>query len=214
MDPIIPQLAGAMLPAMQALVPMGPRRRLATSSICDALTSVEPLLAHRYGGPVYRRFEGCVNKNEAASLRVDGTPFKVLEYLWDFSISRFSVPQAIEDPNAPPLNGAQFDLLFAAESELGTGTEVCRDLLKLVLGRAIIRCLVYRLPDRQNSRTELEARIVRVMRNYAHFADDPGLWILAGLHWDQQGTRCTMMTLNDTNDGLVAVPMPVGADAV
>jgi hypothetical protein len=207
MDPIIPQLAAAMLPAMQALAPMGPRRRFATSGICDALTSVEPLLAQRYGGPVYRRFEGCVNKNEAASLRVDGTPFKVLEYLWDFSISRFSVPQAIEDPNAPQLNGAQFDLLFAAESELGTATEVCRDLLKLVLGRAIIRCLVYRSPDRQNSRTALETRIVRVMHNYAHFAADPGLWILVGLHWEQQGTQCTIRTLNDTNDGLVAVPI-------
>jgi hypothetical protein len=205
MHPIIPRLATALRPALEALPPVGPGRRLNTRALCAALAAVEPVLQQEIGGPVYRRYEGCVNK-DGASLRLDGTPFKVLEYLWDFSISRFSVPQAIEDPHALPLNGGQFDLLFAAESELGTPTEACRDLLKLVLGRATVRCLVYKLPERQNNRGSLDARMVRVLRNYAHFTDDPGLWLFVGLRWGQQQTQCTITTLNDTNDGLVAVP--------
>jgi hypothetical protein len=206
MDPIIVELGRALRPSL-ARLRATPKGRLATNEICEALASVEPVLERRFGGPVYRRYEGCANKGDAASLRRDGTPFKVLEYLWDFSISRFSVPQAIEDPNAPPLNRGHFELLFAAESELGTATEVCRDLLKLVLGRATIRCLLYQLPIRPNYRASLDNRIVRVLHNYAHFADDPGLWLFVGLQWrPHEETRCVVTTLNDTNDSLVGVP--------
>jgi hypothetical protein len=207
MHPIIPQLGRALRPAFQGLVPIGAGRRLSTFDVCGALASVRPLLEQEFGGPLYHRFEGCVDQGDPPSLRLDGTQFRVLEYLWDFSISRFSIPQAIEDPRAPPLNGGRFDVLFAAESELGTANEVCRDLLKLMVGRATIRCLVYRLPEHQNKRNALDTRLMRVLQNYAHFANDPGLWLFVSLRWGTQQTQCTITTLNDNSDGLVAVPI-------
>jgi hypothetical protein len=112
-----------------------------------------------------------------------GKAFKVLEYLWDFSLSRYAIPQAIGDPNATPIANGKYELLFVAESELGTANEICRDLLKLLEARTSVRCLIYRQPKRARERTQLETRMVQVMHRHAHFLPNPGTWLFVGLTW-------------------------------
>lgn len=151
--------------------------------------------------PIVWRYSGC-EKGTKPCQRLDGRSFKVLEYLLDFSVSRFAIPQAIEDPSAQPIAGGQFELLLVAESELGTQTEVCRDQLKLLDARAQIRCLVYRQPS-VHRRQAFQARMLRVLHNHAHFAASPGLWLFVALSWEPTRVGCTITTLSDGLDSFV-----------
>jgi hypothetical protein len=130
-------------------------------------------------------------------------PRKVLGYLWDFSFSRFAIPQAIEqDGTVSPPN--KYEILLVVESELGTCHEICRDLLKLLEARAAIRCLIYRQPTAQH-RQRLHARMVRVLHNHAHFNPKTEQWLFIGLSWGLDTIRGEVYTL--AADGSQLIPV-------
>src|SRR5260370_25501771 len=81
----------------------------------------------------------------------------ILEYLVDYGICRFSIPQAIrqEKPGRAALKSNQkYEMLLAVESELGDDAEVARDLLKLLDVKARLRCLVFRKRIRHQKRLD------------------------------------------------------------
>lgn len=205
MDKIVPQLAKAIRSAMLAVDPPIASRRPSTKALYEGLTKARPVIKRWFGGPVIRRYSGCP-EGPAKSYSTSGRTFKVLEYLWDFSLSRCAIPQAIEDPQAMPMAGKKFELLLVAESELGTKNEICRDLLKLLEARALIRCLVYRRPRIPREQQNFEARMVRVLHNHAYFTRCPGIWLFVGLTWGPQRIECGILTLNERLDALVPVP--------
>ncbi len=205
MDKIVPKLAAAIRSSMLAVVPPSGSGRPSTKALCDALSKARPIIEKRFGGPVIRRYSGCP-EGPAKSYSKNAREFKVLEYLWDFSLSRYAIPQAIEDPRAKPMVGGKFELLLVAESELGTKNEICRDLLKLLEARTLVRCLVYRRPKMLGERQNLEARMVRVLHNHGHFAPCPGIWLFVGLTWGHQRIECNISTLNERLNALIPVP--------
>lgn len=183
-------------------------RRPSTRAICDALTNaLRPVVEAEFGGPVYRRYSGCPDGPAKAFSKTPGRAFKVLEYLWDFSLSRHAIPQAIGDPHATPMPTGQglFELLLVGESELGTQTEVCRDLLKLLEARARIRCLVYREPTRARDLRRLESRMIQTMRNHARLHESLGTWLFVALRWPDGKIACAVRTVTRQLDGLVEI---------
>ena len=129
----------------------------------------------------------------------------MLEYLWDFSFSRFAIPQAIEVPKAKAMTDGKFELLFVAESEMGTKDEICRDLLKVLEARTTIRCLVYRQPRRSGHRRNFEARMIRVLNNHAYFRQCPGIWLFVALTWRGRSIECDLYTLNRELNSFIPV---------
>lgn len=170
----------------------------------EALKKARPVIEKRFGAPVICRYSGCPEE-PAKQYSKGGHVFKVLEYLWDFSFSRYAIPQAIEDPQAKPVRDGKFELLFVAESELGTKNEICRDLLKLLEARTSVRCLVYRQPRRPQERQDFQARMIRVLQNHAYFARCPGIWLFVALAWAHQRMECDLYTLNGQLDALIPV---------
>ena len=115
----------------------------------------------------------------------------------DFSFSRFSIPQAIGDHRAEQIQNGKFELVFAAESELGTPDEVCRDLLKLLDVRSSIRCLLFHCRVRQSSVENLKNRLLSVLNNHAFFDDSKNGWLFIALHIQDAKVRCSLYTLGD-----------------
>jgi len=79
--------------AIRQIQPPKRSERPSTVAVYQALQSIRGLLKTNYGGPVFSRYSGCPDDCEQKYSR--GRQFKVLEYLWDFSFSRFAIPQAI-----------------------------------------------------------------------------------------------------------------------
>ena len=202
MNPNTKQLGKIIRDAILRVAPTVGRKRPSTKAIYEALKAVRPALLSEFGGPVKCRYAGC----PPVANRDCPRPFKVLEYLWDFSFSRFDIPSAIEQCGHVP-HGSKYELLFVAESELGTAHEICRDLLKLLEARTSIRCLVYRQPKRLKERREFEARMVRVLHNHAYFERSPGIWLFIGLTWADQTIECDVYTLNDRLNEIVPVQL-------
>ena len=200
------RLAKAVEAAISA-VPAPPRgRRPSTKMICAQLTShLRPVLEGQFGGPVYRRYSGCPEEPARSYSKTPGKVFRVLEYLWDFSLSRYAIPQAIGDPRAEPMAQGQFELLLVGESELGTQTEICRDLLKLLEARTRVRCLVHREPARPRDQRRLEARIIQTMQNHVHSAESGDAWLFAGIGWNERKVSCSIRTLSRERDRLVPI---------
>ena len=130
------------------------------------------MIKKHFGGPVYCRYSGSPD-DPATKYSYDDHVFKVIEYLWDFSFSRYAIPQAIENTKAIGMGNGKFELLLVAESELGNKDEICRDLLKLLEARTAVHCLVYKQPKRAGDRQEFEARMIRVLHNHAYFDQCP-----------------------------------------
>jgi len=205
MDPIVRQLARVIGPAILGVPPpLGPRRP-SKMALYGALKEARPIIEKRFGAPVFCRYSGSPERPAKTYSKKDDRPFKVLEYLWDFSLSRYAIPQAIDDPAATPMVRGKFELLFVAESELGTSNEICRDLLKLLEARTSVRCLIYRQPKRTRERQRFEARMVRVMHNHAYFRRGPGAWLFLGLSWGHQQIQCDIKTLGKQLDALTPV---------
>jgi hypothetical protein len=204
MDRVLPELAAAIRKDVLAVQPPAGAGRPSTKELCQALTTARNIAAKRFGGPVFRRYSGC--PDSPGSYSKSGGAFKVLEYLWDFSLSRWAIPQAIEDPRAKTMSNGKFELLLVAESELGTSNEICRDLLKLCEARTRIRCLVYRRPKRTGAQQALEQRMIRVLHNHAHFEADPGLWLFVGVTWEPGQIDCHTSTLNADLDAFIPLP--------
>jgi len=93
MDQTLAKLGNVIRNAIIKVTPPAGRKRPSTKEIYGALKAARPLLTKRFGGPVKCRYAGCppVTKKGCG-----GKPLKVLEYLWDFSFSRFDIPGAIE----------------------------------------------------------------------------------------------------------------------
>src|SRR6266496_1179461 len=112
-----------------------------------ALNKCKPVLERRFGGPVTSRWS--VGKKEKPPEAL------ILEYLVDYGICRYSIPQAIRQPkqSKPELQAGQYyEILLAVESELGDDHEVTRDFLKLLDVKSRIKCLVFRKrPDEQKT---------------------------------------------------------------
>ena len=130
---------------------------------------------------------------------------KVIEFLWDFSFSRYLIPEVIEQKGYEKIVGGKFMLLFVAESELGTPTEICRDLLKLMEARAPIRCLIYPKPKRQKKHKELQQRMVRVMSAHEHFGPPEEGWLFIALDCDSDPVSCEFFTLADDLSAMVSL---------
>ncbi len=205
MNDILRKLARVIRPTMLAMTPPTGSGRPSTVAVYGALKKARSVIEKRFGGPVYCRYSGCP-EGPAKKYSDGGHVFKVLEYLWDFSFSRYAIPQAIEARNATPMgNGKKFELILVAESEMGTKDEICRDLLKLLEARTTIRCLVYRQPKRFGERHEFEARMIRVLHNHVHFRRSPGIWLFVALTWAHQKIECDLYTLDGELNALTPV---------
>jgi len=112
----------------------------------------------------------------------------------------------LQEADADPIGDGRFELLFVAESELGSSHEVCRDLLKLLEARTSIRCLIFRQPSHHKAREKFRARMLRVLHNHAHFRPSPGIWLFVALTWREKQIECELYTLNGTLDALIPVP--------
>ncbi len=206
MNDMLRELAQRIRSAILKTDPPHGSERPSARAVYAALNAARPVISKRFGGPVRCRYSGCPDnqKSSYSQGRV-----KVLEYLWDFSFSRFAIPQAIEAAKATtPLAGGKYELLLVAESELGTPDEICRDLLKLLEARTTIRCLVYRQPKRLKNRRNLESRMIRVLHNHAYFERHPGLWLFVALTWAPGHIDCDLYTLSEELSALV----PIGGD--
>ena len=172
-------------------IPQFAGRRALTKDIYEILKSHAPIrtaLKAQFGGPIKCRYAGC-----PAVVEKGKKPRKVLGYLWDFSFSRFAIPQAIEQDGQVQLSG-KYEILLVVESELGTSHEICRDLLKLLEARAAIRCLIYKQPAERH-RQRLHDRMIRVLHNHAHFNPDVEQWLFVGLLWSLGRVRAEAYTL-------------------
>jgi len=171
-------------------------RRIPSSVIFRALRSIRPLLENHFGDPIKCRYPGYRDEDaDFCSQPEEG--FRVLEYLVDFSFSRFSIPQAIGDHRAEPIQDGRFKIVFSAESELGTPNEVCRDLLKLLDVRSSIRCLLFSRRVRQASVERLNNRILSVLNNHAFFDETRNGWLFISLYIQDTKVRCCFYTLGD-----------------
>lgn len=202
MDQLLADLARAIQAALQQLALPQDMRRF-TREICESLAESGPILANTFGPEMVWRYSGC-ERGKVPSLRRDGRPFRVIEYLWDVSISKYCIPEAIADPNSVAIGG-RYELLLVAESELGTPNEICRDLLKLLDARTRIRCLVYKQPATERGRRSLEQRFIRVLHNHEYFVADPGRWLFVALNWRGAAVQAQVTTLNNNRDGFVPI---------
>ncbi|HEY5746003.1 MAG TPA: hypothetical protein VIU12_08010 [Chryseolinea sp.] len=200
MQPLLRNIAASIDHAFQQdATVVATTKRIPSSLIFQALRSIRPLLHDYFGGPIKCRFPGHrVEDNVGCS---EPTPFRVLEYLLDFSFSRFSIPQAIGDPRTEHIYEGKFELLFAAESELGTDNEVCRDLLKLLDTRSVIRCLLFRKRRREAHIASLNGRLLHVLQHHAHFNEAQNGWLFVPLEIQHSKVHCTFHTLDADFNG-------------
>jgi hypothetical protein len=195
-------LSKALCSAIAEIVPPEGHRRPDTKKICEALKSTEKLVSKQFGGPVIHRYRGCEPNLKPT---YSDTPQKSVEYLWDFSFSRFAIPQAAENKGKKKIVGGKYELLLVAESELGSQDEICRDLLKVLEARCRVRCLIYRLPKGETSRGALHARMIRVMNNHAHFRPTKEIWLLVGVNWAPGQLTCEVHTVNRRGTFVAAI---------
>lgn len=201
MKPIAQSLGKVIRDAMLKIEPPAGTERPSTKQIYQALKAARPVLSKQFGDPVKCRYAGCPPVTNYMYCK---RPLRVLEYLWDFSFSRFDIPHAIEQCGTMP-GGSKYELLFVAESELGTAHEICRDLLKLLEARAAVRCLVYKQPKQPDRRQQLHSRMIRVLHKHALFDPKSEVWLFIGLVWCQGYLDCDVYTLNDEASELVTI---------
>ncbi len=202
MQTILHDLAKRIRPAICRVDP--PAGRDLTKLVHEALKATRTVIEKRFGGPIVCRYSGCSEDGNSRFTK-DRHTYKVIEYLWDFSFSRFAITQAIEDAHATPITEGEFQLVFVAECEMWRPTEVCRDLLKLLEARTEIRCLVYKQYVRDKTREEFKKRMIRVLHNHAHFKRSPGLWLFVELTRRQRKLDCDFYTLNKELSGFVPI---------
>ncbi|MGE4068696.1 MAG: hypothetical protein AB7H88_18120 [Vicinamibacterales bacterium] len=198
MDAIVGSFGAALHAAILKTRPPRGTARPDTEALYKALESTETVVSARFGGHVFHRYRGRASNKKPSYAKKSK---KALEYLWDFSFSRFAIPQVIEQKGATPIHGGKYELLVVAESELGSPDEVCRDLLKLLDARCRVRCLIYRRPKRSPACDALHQRMVRIMHNHAHFTPRREVWLLVGLEWGPSRLGCCVHTLNSRGTG-------------
>ncbi len=178
--------------------------------IFRALKSIRIIVGNDDGSqsPIKCRHAGYKKEDQVSNPKPE---FKVIEYLLDFSLSRFSIPDAIDDTRANSILDGKFELLFStAESELGNDLEVCRDLLKLLDTRSKIRCLLYKKRPNPQKVDNLNRRILNVLNHHAHFEDTRDGWLFVALEKADGHVTASAFTLADNELRIVpVVPPPV-----
>jgi hypothetical protein len=200
MKPIIRELAVQIQNAFQSNdTALDASKRIPSAVIFAALESIKPLIERDYGKghPVTFRYAGYEKKCPMQ--------FDVLEYLVDFSFSRYMIPEAIAQLPATRIQDGTFELIFIAESELGTMDEVCRDLLKLLDVRSEIRCLLFHRLTQNAAIARLQERLLYVLHHHAHFGDTRHGWLFIGLDVEAGTVRCYPSTLTDDSTGFVPI---------
>lgn len=119
-----------------------------------------------------RRLERKYNKVAASMLR---------ESLVDFSLSNYSLPQVRGDQRRTAMpEGAKFELLMIAESEMGTKNQVLEDFIKLTSVESHFKMMIYkarkRKADREALKQGFEQIIVRARRPH-----DAAQWLFLGV---------------------------------
>ena len=181
---------------------INPNRRDLSSHILWALQSTRDLIHNHFDAPIKFRCSKAKVRNLA---QCEQDNLGVLEYLVDFSFSKFSIPQAIGVPNAQDIQPIAYQLVFAAESELGTPNEVCRDLLKLLDVRSFVRCLLFKHRVQQASADQLKKRMLDVLSNHALIADTMSGWLFIALDVQDGNVVCYFYTLGNNLDDLVTI---------
>lgn len=116
-------------------------------------------------------------KHDFAKRAVD----KLSEFLVDFSLSTYSLLQALGSAADAPINDGHFELLVIAESEMDDDVEkVLYDLLKLTCVPAGLKVMVFKARPDGNERKEVLDRIQTVLRNACR-QDDKADWIFVGI---------------------------------
>ena len=159
---IAEQLATELYKRKSAII--GNAGRFPKRQLFLSLNGCKKILEEEFGGPVASRWS--VGKKPTAQVR------KTLEYLVDYSISRFSIPQAIRQPKlgkSELQEGQNYEMLLAVESELGDNHEVMRDFLKLLDIKSRIKCLVYYSRIRQKSSEQFCERVNWVLSHHNNF---------------------------------------------
>ena len=204
MEQLIRQIAAAIAVAFQQEGNVAPNKRIPSSVIFRALQSTRNLIENYFGGPIRCRYPGySVGDNDFCAQEESG----VLEYLVDFSFSKFSIPQAIGDSHAEGIQNGGYQLVFAAESELGTPSEVCRDLLKLLDVRSTVRCLLFQHRARPFYENKLKNKILNVLHNHAFFEDTRNGWLFIALSEQGGNVICCFYTLGDGFNDLVPIDL-------
>ena len=129
-----------------------------------ALNGCKRLLSETFGSPVTSRWSVAKRKTPSDIL--------ILEYLVDYGISRYSIPQAIRQPKrgSAELNSEQkYEILLAAESELGNDVEVARDFLKLLDVKSQLKCLIFRKRATHAKTKRLHDRLNWVLSHHKCF---------------------------------------------
>jgi|ERR1017187_973078 hypothetical protein len=147
-----------------------PKRQLFLS-----FNTCKTILEEAFGGPVTSRW--------AAGRKFTAQETKILEYLVDYSICRFSIPQAIRQPKrntAELQEGQSYEMLLAVESELGNDHEVMRDFLKLLDIKSRVKCLVYYRRIREANDERFSQRVNWVLSHHTNFDPNESI-LLVGL---------------------------------
>jgi hypothetical protein len=154
---------------------VGQAGRFPKRQLFIALNGCKNIFEEEFGSPVTSRWS--VGKKPTAQ------EIKILEYLVDYSLCRFSIPQAIRQPK-PGKNelqeGQNYEMLLAVESELGDEPEVMRDFLKLLDIKSRIKCLVYYRCKRKVRDERLCERINWVLSHHVNFDPNESI-LLVGL---------------------------------
>jgi hypothetical protein len=199
MHPLLPNIAASINASFKDdATTHGDDKRIPSWLIFQALRSIRELLDTHFGGPIKCRFSGYRDEDNVGC--TEPTTFRVLEYLVDFTFSRYSIPQAIGDPRAEPIQDKKFELLFAAESELGTDNEICRDLLKLLDTRSTIRCLLFRKRRRPSHISQLSKRLIQVLHLHAGSNECKDGLLFVGLEILEGKVHCTFWTLSEDSN--------------
>ena len=103
------------------------------------------------------------------------------EWLVDFSLSNFSLPQARGDRRASPMpEGSYFELLMIAESEMGSKNQVLEDFVKLACITSPFKMMVYKAQKRNKDATILKEGFERIVR-VARKEHDTAEWLFVGI---------------------------------
>lgn len=154
---------------------MGVSGRFPKRQLFLALNECKPILEQKFGEPVTSRWSVGKKKKPRET--------KILEYLVDYGICRYSIPQAIRQHKSdkPELQDGQFyEILLSVESELGDDDEVLRDFLKLLDIKSRIKCLVfYKRPNELKAKALYE-RINWVISHHNAYNPEEG-FLFVGL---------------------------------
>ena|SRR5437016_762185 len=163
-----------------------------------ALNGCKPLLSETFGSPVTSRWSVAKRKTPSDTL--------ILEYLVDYGICRYSIPQAIRQPKRGPaeLNSEQkYEILLAAESELGNDVEVARDFLKLLDVKSQLKCLIFRKRPTHAKTKCLHDRLNWVLSHHKCFNSKDAI-LLVGLPRAKTARLDNDIDFRRVTDGKVA----------